>query len=59
MIQRVNWSDVKGEMNDENQISATPLSVSQNEKHDSSILDYIMNGSELLWIFLQVMLATY
>ena len=54
MMQRVNWSDDKAEMDHENQISDTPLNVSQNKKHNTSIWDHIINRTELVWILLQV-----
>ena len=58
-IQRVDWADAKSMLNSENEIRPTPIILSPDEKHNSSILKYIMDRFDILWVLLQVIIAAY
>ena len=58
-VQRVNWSNVKGEMDHENQISSSSMNKEKHKEQSNHIFGHILNQADVLWVILQVINDSY
>ena len=49
-VQRVNWSNVKGEMDHENQISSSSMNKEKHKEQSNHIFGHILNQAQTVFV---------